>query len=157
VRRALRQTSSLAFNRQSVQAALRSLIAKLATFKTIPPNGLAMFCGYSEDDEGRQKKLVEVFEPMLPLVSGMYRCDDKFHTEELRDQLNDKRTFGFIFVDGSSASYHLLTGNSRKTLLKLEVSLPKKNMDVEVNLKIVLLVFVKKKLAGTFLKFALWL
>jgi len=30
-------------------------------------------------------------------------------------------------VDGSSASYHTLSGNSRKTLLKLEVSLPKKH------------------------------
>jgi len=56
-----------------------------------------MFCGYGEDDEGKQKRLMEVFEPMLPLVSGLYRCDDKFHTEELRDQLNDKKRLDLLW------------------------------------------------------------
>jgi peptide chain release factor subunit 1 len=127
VKRAPRHRSSRGFNRQSVQAALRSLISKLGSYKTVPHHGLALFCGYGEDDEGKQKKLVAVFEPMHPLVSGMYRCDSKFHTEILREQLDDQRTFGFIIIDGETSSFHTLTGNSKQTLFKLDVSLPKKH------------------------------
>lgn len=115
------------FNRQSVQAALRSLIAKLATYKTVPPNGLALFCGYIGETEGKQKKLMAVLEPMKPLASGLYRCDSEFHLDVLYEQFEEKNTYGFIIVDGNGASFHTLNGNLRQTLFRFEVSLPKKH------------------------------
>jgi len=57
----------------------------------------------------------------------MYKCDSRFHTEILRQQLDDQTTFGFIVVDGHTASFHTLTGDARQTLLKIEVDLPKKH------------------------------
>jgi len=68
-----------------------------------------------------------VIEPLKPLLSGLYRCDDKFHLESLYEQLEEKNTFGFIVVDGNGVSLHSLNGNSRKNLFRLEVSLPKKH------------------------------
>jgi len=68
-----------------------------------------------------------VIEPLKPLVSGLYRCDDKFHLETLYDQLEEKNTYGFIVVDGNGVTLHSLNGNSRKNLFRLEVSLPKKH------------------------------
>jgi len=121
-RKAPRPKSSRGFNRQSVQAALRSLISKLNTYKSTPPNGLALFCGYAEDEEGKQKKIMISFEPYAPLCSGLYRCDSTFHTNTLREQLDDSHVFGFIIVDGHSASFHTLTGNTSKTLMKIDVS-----------------------------------
>jgi len=66
-------------------------------------------------------------EPWSPLISGFYKCDSRFHTEILRQQLDDETTFGFIVVDGHSASFHTLTGDARQTLFKLDVDLPKKH------------------------------
>jgi len=126
VRRALLLRSSLAFNRQSVQAALRSLIAKLSSIKTVPPNGLALFCGYV-GEEGKQKKIMTVIEPLKPLVSGLYRCDSKFHLEALYQQLQDNKTYGYMVIDGNGFTFHLLSGNSSKLVYRLEVNLPPKH------------------------------
>jgi len=68
-----------------------------------------------------------VIEPLKPLISGLYRCDDKFHLEALYEQLEEKNTYGFIVVDGNGVTLHSLNGNSRKNLFRLEVSLPKKH------------------------------
>jgi len=126
MRRALLLRSSLAFNRQSVQGALRSLIAKLSIYKTVPPNGLALFCGYI-GEEGKQKKIMTVIEPLKPLVSGIYRCDSKFYLEPLYQQLEDSKTFGYMVIDGNGFTCHLLSGNSGRTIYKLDVNLPKKH------------------------------
>jgi len=67
------------------------------------------------------------FEPLKPLLSGLYRCDSKFHLESLYEQLEDKKTYGFIIVDGSGVSVHSLNGNARRNLYRLEVALPKKH------------------------------
>jgi len=67
------------------------------------------------------------FEPLKPLVSGLYRCDSKFHVESLYEQLEEKHTYGFIVVDGNGASFHTLNGNCRETLYRVVVSLPKKH------------------------------
>jgi len=85
-----------------------------------------MFCGYI-GEESKQKKLMSVIEPLKPLVSGLYRCDDRFHLEALYEQLEEKNTFGFIVIDGSGVTMHTLNGNARKSLFRLEVSLPKKH------------------------------
>lgn len=125
MRRALLLRSSLAFNRQSVQAALRSLIAKLSIFKTVPPNGLALFCGYV-GEEGKQK-IMTVIEPLKPLVSGLYRCDSKFHLEALYQQLEDSKTYGYMVIDGNGFTCHLLNGNCGKMIYRLDVNLPNKH------------------------------
>jgi len=90
----------------------------------VPPNGLALFCGCI-GKEGKEKKLF-TFEPLKPLVSGLYRCDSKFHLELLYEQLEANSTFGFIVVDGNGVSIHTLSGNNRRTLFKTEVTLPPK-------------------------------
>jgi len=68
-----------------------------------------------------------VIEPLKPLVSGLYRCDSKFHLEALYHQLEDSKTYGYMVIDGNSFTFHLLSGNSGKTIYKLDVNLPKKH------------------------------
>jgi len=91
----------------------------------VPTNGLALFCGCIGKD-GKDKKLF-VFEPLKPLVSGLYRCDSKFHLGPLYEQLEASRTYGFIVIDGNGVSIHTLSGNARRALFKLEVNLPNKH------------------------------
>jgi len=93
--------------------------------KRLPDNGLVLFCGYSAEDA--KKKLV-VIEPLRPLHLSMNRCDDKFHTEMLREQITaDETKIGFVVIDGHSASFYLLYGTTRETLWKHDVNLPKKH------------------------------
>jgi len=86
-----------------------------------------LFCGISEDKEGKPKKQLAIIEPVKPLACGLYRCDSRFHTEVLAEQLENNLSYGFIIVDGSGVTFHSLNGNARKTLFKLEVMLPKKH------------------------------
>jgi len=79
------------------------------------------------DEEGKEKKIVTAIEPFLPLPSGLYKCDSKFHTEGLHEQMSDQQTYGFVIVDGSMTSFHTLHGNNRQTIFKIGVSLPPKH------------------------------
>jgi len=68
-----------------------------------------------------------VIEPLKPLVSGLYRCDSKFHLETLYQQLEDSKTYGYMVIDGNGFTCHLLNGNCGKMIFKLDVNLPKKH------------------------------
>eukprot|EP01127_Copromyxa_protea_P015717 TRINITY_DN4571_c0_g1_i2.p1 TRINITY_DN4571_c0_g1~~TRINITY_DN4571_c0_g1_i2.p1 ORF type:complete len:323 (+),score=62.35 TRINITY_DN4571_c0_g1_i2:438-1406(+) len=65
--------------------------------------------------------------PLRMLPHSVYKCDSRFHTELLREQLIDDSCYGFIVVDGSCASFHLLVGDSKRTIFKKDVQLPKKH------------------------------
>jgi len=121
------QVSSLVFNRQSVQDAIKSILAKLKQFKQPPDNGLTIFCGLYMNPEGKQKKINIAIEPLKPITLNNYLCDNKFHTEFLKEQLEDTKKFGFIVMDGGGCSIHTLCGSQRETLIKWEESLPKKH------------------------------
>jgi len=108
-----------------VQEAIKKIQGKLGLYKTVPPNGIVVFCGCPDEEI---KKALIVVEPLKPIQQTLYMCDSKFHTEILRDQLTTGDcTIGFVIIDGHSASFHTLVGNAKETLFKLEVMLPKKH------------------------------
>lgn len=116
--------SSREFNRQSVQEAIKKIQGKLGSFKVLPSNGLVIFCGQPDET----KLILLALEPIKPIAQTLYLCDNRFHTEILRPQLTiGDSKIGFVVIDGHSTSFHLLNGNMRETLFKLEVSLPKKH------------------------------
>lgn len=86
------------FNRQSVQEALRSIKAKLSQYREIPPTGLALFCGAYTDREGKDRKIMADITPLRLLPHSLYKCDSRFHTELLREQLADDTRYGFIVM-----------------------------------------------------------
>jgi peptide chain release factor subunit 1 len=93
--------------------------------KTLPANGIVVFCGCPDEEI---KRVLIVVEPLKPIQQTLYLCDSKFHTEVLRDQLSTGDSkIGFVIIDGHSASFHTLVGNVKETLFKLEVQLPKKH------------------------------
>lgn len=89
-------------NRQSVQSALRSILARLKLYNSVPENGLVIFCGDVVDpDDNKEKKIVLDIQPLRPVTVSRYLCDNKFHTDILMKllELNEK-TYGFIVIDG---------------------------------------------------------
>lgn len=114
--------------RGSVQSALTSVRERLRLYNRTPPNGLIIYCGEVLNEQGlTEKKYTIDFEPFKPINTSLYMCDSRFHTEVLKDLLENDDKFGFIIMDGSGALFGVLQGNAREVLTKFAVELPKKH------------------------------
>ncbi|PWA70212.1 eukaryotic peptide chain release factor subunit 1-3 [Artemisia annua] len=114
-------------NRQSVQGAITSAQQRLKLYSKVPPNGLVLYTGTIVTDDGKERKVTEDFEPFKPIRTNVYLCDNRFHTEALNALLESGEKFGFIVMDGNGALFGTLSGNSKETLHKFTVDLPKKH------------------------------
>ena len=91
-------------NRQSILSALTSAQQKLKQYRTLPPNGLVLFCG--DTFVGTKTKMINIaFEPFKPLHHKMYFCDNQFHVEPLYDLLKSEDSYGFVVLDGNGAVF----------------------------------------------------
>jgi len=114
-------------NRLSVLGAITSVQQRLKLYNKVPPNGLVLYCGTVMTSEGKEKKVSIDFEPFKPINTSLYLCDNKFHTEALKELLESDQKFGFIVMDGNGTLYGTLSGNTRTVLHKFTVDLPKKH------------------------------
>ncbi|GHP02857.1 eukaryotic peptide chain release factor subunit 1-3 [Pycnococcus provasolii] len=114
-------------NRQSVLGAITSAQQRLKLYTKVPPNGLVVYTGMIVTEEGKEKKMNMDFEPFKPINTSLYLCDNKFHTEALKELLESDQRYGFIVMDGNGSLYGTLTGNTREVLHKFSVDLPKKH------------------------------
>ncbi|KAK9055320.1 hypothetical protein SSX86_026402 [Deinandra increscens subsp. villosa] len=116
-------------NRLSVLGAITSAQQKLKHYRSVPPNGLALYTGTVVTDEGKEKKVtfdIEI-EPFRPINASLYLCDSRFHTEALAELLDSGEKFGFIVMDGKGTLFGTLSGNAREVLHRFTVDLPKKH------------------------------
>ena len=116
-------------NRHSVVSALTSIQARLKLYKNTPPNGLVIFAGDAVSDESnKEKKLLVDIEPLKPITFSSYLCDNRFHTDILKQTLVlDEKRFGFIIVDGKGSLFGSIQGNVRQVITKFQVDLPRKH------------------------------
>jgi len=114
-------------NRLSVCGAIASTQQRLKCYNRTPPNGLVIYCGEIITEEGKEKKVTIDFEPFRPINTSLYLCDNRFHTEDLQQLLENDDKFGFIIMDGHGSLYGTLCGNTREILHKFSVDLPKKH------------------------------
>merc|ERR1719321_2082397 len=114
-------------NRLSVLGAITSTQQRLKLYNKTPPNGLIVYCGTVLTDDGKEKKVTLDIEPYKPIHTSMYLCDNKFHTEDLAELLEDDDKYGFLIMDGNGSLYGTLQGNHREVLHKFSVDLPKKH------------------------------
>lgn len=114
-------------NRLSVLGAITSVQQRLKLYSRVPPNGLVIYCGTVMTVDNKEKKVSIDFEPFKPINTSLYLCDNKFHTEALKELLESDEKFGFIIMDGNGCLYGVLAGNHRTILHKFSVDLPKKH------------------------------
>lgn len=114
-------------NRLSVLTAITSTQQRLKLYNRTPENGLVIYCGTALTDEGKEKKITIDFEPFRPVNTTLYMCDNKFHTENLHELLENEDRFGFMVMDGHGVLYGAVCGNNREVLHKMSVDLPKKH------------------------------
>ena len=113
--------------RQNVTDALTSTMEKLKLYNKTPPNGLVIYCGLVQMPEGGEKMVKIDLEPFKPINTSLYRCNNIFHTEELKELLEDNDKFGFLIMDGSGSLFGTVQGNTRTVLNSFKVDLPKKH------------------------------
>jgi peptide chain release factor subunit 1 len=116
-----------ASNRNAVQTAITACLGRLRMYKTVPTNGLIVYCGTVLTEDNKEKKITFDFEPVKPVSRSMYHCDNKFHTDELRKMLESDEKFGFIVIDGTGTLFATMQGSQRDIIHRLTVDLPKKH------------------------------
>ena len=97
---------------QHVVDSLERMIRHLRLFKATPENGLAVFSGNVSDKESKVD--IEVFsvEPPTPLKMRLYRCDQRFVLDVLKEMMDVRDTFGIIVLDKREANIGLLKGTA---------------------------------------------
>ncbi|HEX2106571.1 MAG TPA: peptide chain release factor aRF-1 [Nitrososphaera sp.] len=99
--------------RTHVQDALSRTIEQLKLFKETPENGLIIFCGAIPNDKGIGKEKIEIYPvlPPKPVKISLYRCDDHFWTDHLKEMMKDDKVIGILTIDTQETGIGILTGD----------------------------------------------
>ncbi|HVX01735.1 MAG TPA: peptide chain release factor aRF-1, partial [Nitrososphaera sp.] len=99
--------------RNHVQDALSRTMEHLKLFKETPENGLVIFCGAIPTGKGFGTEKIELTSviPPKPVQISLYRCDDHFWTDHLREMLKDEKVIGILAIDTQEAGLGILTGD----------------------------------------------
>lgn len=130
----LREEYSLAQNvkdktvRKNVMNALEKIIQHLKIFRKTPDNGLVVFCGNVSPDPGVSDIKIWSFEPPEKLSTKIYRCDQIFILDPLKEMLREREVYGLIVLDAGEANIGLLKGKSVQEMKKLESTVPSKSV-----------------------------
>lgn len=117
--------------RKNVIGALERIIQFLRTFievhKRPPPNGMAIFCGNVAGREDVADIQLYWVEPPEPITVRMYRCDQEFVLEPLREMLQMRETIGLLVLDRREATLGMLRGKHVEIIRTLTSGVPGKH------------------------------
>lgn len=106
--------------RSHVVDSLGKVVQRLKLYKKTPERGLVMFCGALPPEEkgplGSEVVTVWEVDPPKDLNQYLYRCDDHFHVDILKDMLKDDNLIGFLAIDAKDAGWGLLHGDKIEVL-----------------------------------------
>ena len=106
--------------RTHVVDSLSKVVQRLKLYKKTPERGLVIFCGALPRESGGPpgSEVVKVFEidPPKDLKTFLYRCDDHFHVDILKDMLKDDNLIGFLAIDAKDAGWGILYGDKIQVL-----------------------------------------
>lgn len=106
--------------RTHVLDALSRVIQKLKLYKKSPERGLVIFCGALPPEGGGAlgSEVIKVYElePPKELQTFLYRCDDHFHVDILKDMLKDDNLIGLLAIDTKDVGWGLLHGDKLEVL-----------------------------------------
>ncbi len=99
--------------RTHVQDALSKTVEQLKLFKETPENGLIIFCGAIPNEKGIGKEKIEIYPvlPPKPVQISLYRCDDHFWTDHLKEMMKDDKVIGILSIDTQETGIGILTGD----------------------------------------------
>jgi len=112
---------------KNVVEALERIARQLRMLGQVTPkNGIAVFSGNVSAVEGQEDMRIWVIEPPEPLGVRLYRCDQVFVIDPLKEMLEIKELYGLFVIDRKEATLGLLEGKKIKILQQLESGVPGK-------------------------------
>jgi len=112
--------------RTNVLDALERITRAMKLYKKTPENGIAIFAGNVSEKEGQTDIQIWEIEPPKPLNTRMYRCDQEFVLDPLKEQVAIEELYGLAVMDRKEATFGLLEGKHIKVLRKLSSGVPGK-------------------------------
>jgi peptide chain release factor subunit 1 len=99
--------------RNHVQDALSRTVEHLKLYKEPPENGLVIFCGAIPTGKGIGTEKIEIYSVIPPkaVQINLYRCDDHFWIDHLKDMMKDDKVIGILSLDTQEAGFGILTGD----------------------------------------------
>ena len=106
--------------RTHVVDSLSRVIQRLKLYKKTPERGLIIFCGALPPEGGGPlgSESIKIYEidPPKDLKIFLYRCDDHFHTDILKNMLKNDVLIGFLAIDAKDVGWGLLHGDRLEVL-----------------------------------------
>ena len=106
--------------RTHVVDSLSKVVQRLKLYKKTPERGLVVFCGALPREGGGPpgSEVVKAFEidPPKDLTTFLYRCDDHFHVDILKNMLKDDNMIGILAIDAKDAGWGLLHNDKIEVL-----------------------------------------
>jgi len=112
--------------RKAVVDALDRITRELKNYKVTPPNGMVVFCGNISEKEGVQNVQLWAIEPPRPLNIRLYRCDQTFVLDPLKEMLDVSEVYGLLAIDRQEATIGCLEGKQIKVIRRLTSGVPGK-------------------------------
>lgn len=112
--------------RKNVLDALERLTRYIRLIKKPPENGLALFSGNISETEGQPQIEVWSIEPPMPLKARLYRCDQEFVLDPLKEMLEATEVYGIVAIDRNEATLGLLEGKQIRVLQHMTSGVPGK-------------------------------
>ncbi|MCL4435165.1 MAG: peptide chain release factor aRF-1 [Thaumarchaeota archaeon] len=99
--------------RNHVQDALTRTMQRLKLYKEPPKTGIVIFAGAIAGDAPPGSEPIEVYEiiPHETVQTYLYRCDDHFHLEHLREMIREKKAIGILSIDASETGIGIVSGD----------------------------------------------
>ena len=112
--------------RKNVTGALERILQHLKLYSKTPENGLAVFCGNISEKEGVSDIEIWAIESPEPVKVRMYRCDQNFVLDPLKEMIREREVYGLIVIDKSESDIGILKGKKIQHLHHLESLVPGK-------------------------------
>jgi len=113
--------------RTNVQRALTGIVARLSQYKTIPSNGLVIYCGEVIERNDRTSFEYHCLSPISPVKSFSYTCDSIFKTDDADALVDRGDVYGLLVLDLHEACWGTLTGSSIEVLGNIDSIVPSKH------------------------------
>jgi len=112
--------------RNNVIEALEKIARELKNGPHKYPKGMAIYCGNTSLDEGKPNIEFFAIEPLIPLNTRLYRCDQTFIIEPLQEMAETQEVYGLLVIERKEATIGLLEGTRIKVLQKMHSMVPGK-------------------------------
>ena len=97
--------------RKNVQSAIEVILQRIRLYKQPPENGLVMFVGMiPKGGPGTEKMETYVLEPLEPVTTYWYKCNNEFFLEPLEYMIEERDTYGVAVIDRREATIASMKG-----------------------------------------------